>query len=169
MARLREYPARVKSTVVMLNVMQQPAPPFGVEREKSMSDYRAEFLQPPDKDSIEWAGYEFANGGTEEYRKVWWDILLERVRTEGVKETCICAAIKTTCNQVIRGHRHHDCISIAMANMLDPIGLEGQGFVTSTGRYVDRLEGYQLQVAADIESVARGGYRGVRLFSEDLY
>ena len=86
-----------------------------------------------------------------------------------VKETCICAAIKTTCNQVIRGHRHHDCISIAMANMLDPIGLEGQGFVTSTGRYVDRFEGYQLQVAAGIESIADGGYRGIRLFSEDLY
>ena len=104
-----------------------------------MGEYRAEFLWLPDDGSIEQAGYEFANGKTEEYIKQWWGFLLERIRAEQVKETCICAAIKTTCNQVIRGHRHHDCISIAMANMLDPIGLEGQGFVTSTGRFVTEL------------------------------
>jgi hypothetical protein len=43
-----------------------------------------------------------------------------------------------------------------------------QGFITSRNRYVDREEGLRLQLAAGIESVAPGGYRG-QLFSEDLY
>lgn len=43
--------------------------------------YRADFLWPHDKESIEEAGYEFANGLTEAYRKQWWGILLERAST----------------------------------------------------------------------------------------
>ena len=86
-------------------------------------------------------------------------------------ETCICAAIKTTCGKVIRGHRHHDCIAIIRASGIGELGSEKgiQGFVTSTNRFVTREEGYQLQEAAGIESIAEGGYRGARLFSEDLY
>jgi hypothetical protein len=44
-----------------------------------------------------------------------------------------------------------------------------QGFITSTNRFVDRFEGFRLQEAAGIESVAKDGYRGRQLFSEDLY
>jgi hypothetical protein len=44
-----------------------------------------------------------------------------------------------------------------------------QGFITSRNRFVTREEGYALQVAAGIPSAAAGGYRGKRLFSEDLY
>lgn len=44
-------------------------------------DYRANFLWPHDKGTIEEAGYEFANGRTEAYRKWWWEILLERSRS----------------------------------------------------------------------------------------
>jgi hypothetical protein len=43
------------------------------------SDYRANFLWPHDKESIEEAGYEFANAATEAYRKTWWTILLHRI------------------------------------------------------------------------------------------
>jgi hypothetical protein len=43
-----------------------------------------------------------------------------------------------------------------------------QGFVTSRNRFVTREEGMKLQITAGIPSVG-GGYRGNRLFSEDLY
>jgi len=47
--------------------------------------YKANFLWPHEKESIEEAGYEFANGQTESYQKVWWDILIERLKNS--KET----------------------------------------------------------------------------------
>lgn len=40
--------------------------------------YRANFLWPHGDDSVNEAGYEFANARTEEYRKQWWEILLSR-------------------------------------------------------------------------------------------
>jgi hypothetical protein len=42
--------------------------------------YKADFLWPGDKDSIEEAGYEFANARTEGYQKLWWDILIRRIK-----------------------------------------------------------------------------------------
>lgn len=50
-----------------------------MQREKS--GYKANFLWPYDEGSLQQAGYEFANGRTEAYRKVWWRILLLRART----------------------------------------------------------------------------------------
>lgn len=47
-----------------------------------MNKYRAEFLWKSEDDSIEAAGYEFANGCSEEYQKLWWGILLEKIRQE---------------------------------------------------------------------------------------
>lgn len=44
--------------------------------------YRANFLWPHDTGSVEEAGYEFVNAGTEEYRKIWWKILLKRARSK---------------------------------------------------------------------------------------
>lgn len=88
------------------------------------------------------------------------------------KEFCICAAIKDTTGYIWRGHRHCDCISSVMeAGRAIPMQKESQwqGFVTSKNRFVNRYEGYDLQIAAEISSVAHGGYRGTRLFSEDLY
>lgn len=101
------------------------------------------------------------------------------------RETCICATIRLPDGRIIRGHRHGDCIRTAVELIdhrhsigLEPVPYEGmrddmrqdsQGFITSTGRYVDRLEGMRLQRAAGIESAADGGYRGDILFSEDLY
>lgn len=88
------------------------------------------------------------------------------------KEICICAAIKDTIGYIWRGHRHADCISSAMeAGRSTPMEKESewQGFVTSKNRFVNRYEGYKLQITAGIKSADRGGYRGERLFSEDLY
>jgi hypothetical protein len=36
-------------------------------------------LWPPASGSVEEAGYEFANALTEDYRREWWNILLERI------------------------------------------------------------------------------------------
>ncbi len=46
--------------------------------------YRADFLWPHDDGTVEEAGYEFANGKDEQYVKMWWGILLERVQAESV-------------------------------------------------------------------------------------
>lgn len=92
-----------------------------------------------------------------------------------MNEVCICAAIKLDDGRVLRGHRHHDCFrtlsGLRQVDAAIPSGLIGieQGFVTSRNRFVDRREGFRLQLAAGIESVSRDGYRGGQLFSEDLY
>lgn len=92
-----------------------------------------------------------------------------------LREIVICAAVRAKDGLVYRGHRHGHAL-------YKPFGLQGvpgyegerphgddQGFVTSKNRYVTREEGYQLQLAAGVPSVAPGGYRGEELFSEDLY
>lgn len=92
-------------------------------------------------------------------------------------DICICAAIRMADGYIVRGHRHADAIRTASMypryaeNWECPFGENGedQGFVTSRNRYVTREEGLALQLAAGIESVADGGYRGGILFSEDLY
>lgn len=99
------------------------------------------------------------------------------VTTEGREEpeVCICAAVRSPEGRIIRGNRHHDCLRAASEIAKADASLSSawpryeQGFVTSRNRYVDRAEGYRLQVAAGIESQAPGGYRGEQLFSEDLY
>lgn len=50
-----------------------------------MSNYKANFLWPFDHDSIEEAGYEFANAQTEEYQEEWWHILLERIKADKIE------------------------------------------------------------------------------------
>jgi len=87
------------------------------------------------------------------------------------KEKIICSAIKTQNGQVFIGQRHHDCFrdmkKAGIKNMLSCMHL--QGFVTSEGRFVNREEAYEIQKNAGIKSIAKGGYRGHKLFSEDLY
>lgn len=90
-------------------------------------------------------------------------------RPEGQLEVVVCAAVKTTCGQVIRCHRHHDGIRSIIERGLLPDNESGQGFITSRGRFVDRIEAKELQDAAGIPSASSGGYRGNRLYSEDLY
>lgn len=85
-----------------------------------------------------------------------------------VPEICICAAVRLMDGLVVRGHRHHDCLRAAGEMKRIPLGA-AQGFITSRGRFVDRREAMQLQLAAGIVSADEGGYRGDGLFSEDLY
>lgn len=59
------------------------AAPAGSAPDRSV--YRANFLWGKPHGSIEEAGYEFANGQTEEYRKEWWGILLERVKAQNAE------------------------------------------------------------------------------------
>lgn len=51
-----------------------------IRRKKDPSkNYRADFLWPFKQGSIEEAAYEFANGTTEDYVKLWFDILVTRL------------------------------------------------------------------------------------------
>ncbi len=76
------------------------------------------------------------------------------------KELIICAAIKTSGNVVVRGHRHNDCLRTAFNMNLESnsIAERTEGFITSKNRFVDRKEAHQIYF--DTEG---------RLFSEDLY
>ena len=49
---------------------------------KKKNEHRANFLWPCEDGTIEEAGYEFANGLTEEYRQHWWEILYGRIAGE---------------------------------------------------------------------------------------
>lgn len=85
-------------------------------------------------------------------------------------EICICAAVIAENGMIIRGHRHGDCIKALIERDLGrKKTFDGQGFITSNNRFVNRKEGLLLQKEAEIESVAEGGYRGTNLYSEDLY
>jgi hypothetical protein len=92
--------------------------------------------------------------------------LLKKIN-DNQNEICICAAVKDNTGYIWRGHRHSDCIFLINQQQRHFKNTD-QGFVTSKNRFVTREEGYQLQIAADIPS-ASGGYRGERLYSEDLY
>lgn len=86
------------------------------------------------------------------------------------KEIVICAAVKTITGEIFRGHRHADCfLAIRNAGRKIDSSADAQGFITSSNRFVTRLEGRKLQDAAGIPSVAEDGYQGNTLYSEDLY
>lgn len=86
------------------------------------------------------------------------------------KEICICAAVKATDGTIIRGHRHGDCMhSIVRRGKKPAKDFNAQGFITSRNRFVDREEGFKLQIEAGIKSANPEGYRPGWLFSEDLY
>jgi hypothetical protein len=90
-------------------------------------------------------------------------------------ETCLCAAI--LCNgKVYRGHRHHHAFQAMHDELSWDLSRKQimelthvQGFLTTRGRFVTREEGRTLQDAAGIPSADAGGYRGDKLYSEDLY
>lgn len=86
-------------------------------------------------------------------------------------EICICAAIIAENGEVIRGHRHMDCLRTASERGLKQRpGHEHQGFVTSYNRYVDRAEAARLQIAAGIKSAdTEHPYLNGECYSEDLY
>lgn len=87
------------------------------------------------------------------------------------KEICICAAVLAEDGDIIRGHRHHDCFqAIESRHKKIMLKAEAQGFITSTGRYVDRKEGARLMREAGIKSRAGFAFNEDDiLVSEDLY
>lgn len=93
-----------------------------------------------------------------------------------MKEKVICAAVRMPDGYIVIGHRHNFALRTAReipryANIEKwPCG-DDQGFVTSTGRYVTRKEGYEIQKAAGIKSVLpeKEAYLNGELYSEDLY
>ncbi len=88
-----------------------------------------------------------------------------------MREICICAAVKATDWTIIRGHRHRDCFDgIIRRGKQIRKGFEAQGFITSENRFVDRVEGFNIQQRAEIKSANPQGYNLAGwLFSEDLY
>lgn len=88
-----------------------------------------------------------------------------------MNEICICAAVKSSCGYLIRGQRHRDCRdSIVRRGMTPSKKWEDEGFITSTGRFVNREEGYKMMVALGWKSNNPQGYQLCEwLFSEDLY
>lgn len=85
------------------------------------------------------------------------------------REIVICAAVLAEDGYIARGHRHCHCLSVLAGMKKTPAHYhDGQGFMTSFNRYVNRREGLALQLAAGIKSVNKGGYIN-ELYSEDLY
>ncbi len=68
---------------------------------------------------------------------------------------------------IFAGKRHGDCLRDAtLAGYGKPVT---QGFMTTRGRFVNRVDAKLLMERAGRESAAPDGYRGDHLFSEDLY
>ena len=86
------------------------------------------------------------------------------------KEICICAAVIAENGIIVRGQRHGDCLyALSRMKLKQKSDVNAQGFITSTGRYVNREEGRKLQDKAEITSADKERYRYDTLFSEDLY
>jgi hypothetical protein len=92
------------------------------------------------------------------------------------REFCICAAIQLPDGYVVNGHRHDDCYNVIRKRpdaeqWRDDLCKAKQGFMTSSGRFVDREEGMRLQKYAGKKSSfsLNGELCGRDLFSEDLY
>lgn len=85
-------------------------------------------------------------------------------------ERILCAAVKTVVNDetiIISGYRHGDCFNIV--HKLCPnkyINQDEQGFLTSSGRFVDRLEAKK--IAKQANQLIRDSIFS-KLISEDIY
>jgi hypothetical protein len=89
-----------------------------------------------------------------------------------MNEICICAAVIAHDGTIYRGHRHVDCLkAIRERGKKQEEKAEAQGFITSKNRYVNRAEGYKIQIAAGIKSADYTGdyVQKGQLYSEDLY
>lgn len=75
------------------------------------SKYRADFLFGCENDSVEEAGYEFANASTEEYRKEWWSILLQRATMREYVTPEMVRVIATACGVVAADTYKHPVMS----------------------------------------------------------
>jgi hypothetical protein len=84
-------------------------------------------------------------------------------------ERIIAAAIDHN-GKVNIGKRHASIIrDIRLMGDRDVITQDSQGFVTSTGRFVDRATAYVIAKGAGQIIRPATGYQGTNLFSEDLW
>ena len=73
-----------------------------------------------------------------------------------------------TTGVVVGGWRHHNCLATVHGLGVGRRAKRHQGFITSTGRYVGRLEAFTIaQAAGQLEG--RHIHCAPELFSEDLY
>jgi hypothetical protein len=92
-----------------------------------------------------------------------------------MNEICLCAALLMPDDYIVRGHRHDDClITAGCFKRYDKQALHQakQGFLTTSGRFVDRYEGMTLMKATDrVSAWTRLPFTlaSDMLFSEDLY
>jgi hypothetical protein len=88
-----------------------------------------------------------------------------------MSEICICAAVRSKEGKVIRGETHRDCRDgIVKRGLTLTTSILDEGFVTSSGRFVNRIEGFKLMQKAGWKSCNPQGYQLCGwLFSEDLY
>ena len=86
-------------------------------------------------------------------------------------EICICAAVRSGEGKIIRGETHRDCRDgIIRRKLTLTYSILDEGFITSSGNFVNRMEGFQLMQRVGWKSVNPQGYQLCRwLFSEDLY
>lgn len=88
-----------------------------------------------------------------------------------MSELIICAAVRIS-GHIFRGNRHHDCISSARRYFGDEADVSeprDEGFITSTGRYVDREKARKIHEASGAKPFHGEYHDETRLFSEDLY
>lgn len=83
------------------------------------------------------------------------------------KETIVAAAVYHGCIVSLPPPARHHTIIQSLDTLGYPgiIGPEAQGFVTSTGRYVNRVEGYYVAVTGN----GMEPKQKPELFSEDLW
>ena len=92
---------------------------------------------------------------------------------DGKEIKIICAAIKMTNGDIIRGHRHHNCIrTVRDIPRMKEMQLSEQGFMTSNNEFVDREEAYIIflgsgEISCDEERSPMS--KRSKLYSEDLY
>jgi hypothetical protein len=87
-------------------------------------------------------------------------------------EIIICAAIRMSDGYIVRGHRHNNCIRTASEipkYQGEKWHGDDQGFITSTGRYVDRKEAFEIASKANQLKYDLSRATTKELYSEDLY
>jgi hypothetical protein len=84
------------------------------------------------------------------------------------QELPACAAVRTAHGFIFAGKRHGECLLGLAVSGYDK-RYSTQGFMTTHGRFVDRVEARLLMDRAGIGSAAPDGFRGDQLYSEDLY
>lgn len=89
-----------------------------------------------------------------------------------MNEYILCAAIKLSVKEnepsvIVGGYRHKDCIESAIRlGYTHYISQNEQGFITSTGRFVDRKEAKN--IARTAKQLIRDS-NNEKLMSEDIY